>query len=179
MYKYAITSLILALLTISCNNNTTSNAKSVASAPTTIETSLEKESKETMKIATTFMGAMGKGDMKTILNLMDDQMVWQNEGDNTLPWIGPWNSKKEILEKFMPLFGENFKTLKWNTEDAISSGNTAAFFGKMVGLTTKSNRKTKEFSFALRVKVKNGKIILWNWFEDSYEVSKAYHNTKN
>ncbi len=139
------------------------------------DNSSEKQSKETMKIASSYMEAMGKGDMETMINLMHDDMVWQNEGDSSLPWIGPWKGKKVILEEFMPLFGENFKTLQWETNDAISGGDTAAFFGRMVGLTTKSNQQTKEFTFALRVKVKDGKIILWNWFEDSYEVSKTYH----
>ncbi|OJJ19630.1 hypothetical protein BKI52_20295 [marine bacterium AO1-C] len=125
------------------------------------------------------MMAMGKGDMETIKSLMHEDMVWQNEGDKSLPWIGPWKGKKVILEKFMPLFGENFKTVKWDTEDAFASGNTAAFFGRMAGMLTKSNQKTKEFSWALRVKVKDGKIILWNWFEDSLEVSQVYHKSNN
>lgn len=138
--------------------------------------SLEKQSKETMEIATKYMDAMGKGDMETMVNLMDDNMVWQNDGDKDLPWIGPWEGKKVILETFMPLFGEHFKTTKWETEDAIASGDVAAFFGRMKGLLVKSNKETKEFTFALRVKVANGKIVLWNWLEDSYEVSKSYHN---
>ncbi len=139
------------------------------------KTNKEIQSEETMKIATDFMDAMGKGDMETMIHLMDDQMVWQNEGDKDLPWLGPWQGKKKILEVFLPLFMENFKTTKWVTEDALASGNVAAFFGKMKGITLKSNQETTEFTFALRVKVANGKIILWNWLEDSYAVSKSYH----
>jgi len=132
-------------------------------------------SAETMKIAQAFMGAMGKGDMDAMVGLMHEDMVWQNSGDKSLPWIGPWKGKKAILEEFMPLFGENFKTIKWEPSDGFASGDTAAFFGQMVGLLTKSNTETAEFTYALRVKVKDGKVILWNWFEDSFEVSRAYH----
>jgi len=131
---------------------------------------------ETMKTANAFMEAMGKGDMETMIGLMHDDMVWHNEGDKTMPWIGPWNGKKIILEEFLPVFGSNFKTIKWEPNDALASGDTAAYFGRMIGLATKSNRKTKEFTYALRVKVKDNKVILWNWFEDSLEVSNAYHN---
>ncbi|MDH7447250.1 nuclear transport factor 2 family protein [Aquimarina sp. 2201CG14-23] len=140
-----------------------------------VKPSIDRQSKETMEIAMAYMEAMGKGDMETIKKLMHEDMIWQNSGDKSLPWIGPWKGKKAILEQFMPLFGENFKTVKWNTEDAFASGDTAAFFGTMVGLLTKSNQKTKEFPWSLRVKVKDGKIILWNWFEDSFEVSQNYH----
>ena len=140
------------------------------------ENIMEKQSAETMDIAMKYMDAMGKGDMETMVSLMDDNMVWQNEGDKDMPWIGPWEGKKKILEEFLPLFMEHFKTTKWVTEDAISSGDVAAFFGKMKGIALKSNQETTEFTFALRVRVTNGKIVLWNWLEDSFAVSRAYHN---
>lgn len=137
--------------------------------------SLEKQSKETMETATKYMDAMVIGDMNTMISLMDENMVWQNEGDKSLPWIGPWEGKSTILETFLPLFMKNFETLKWETENAISSGDVAAFFGRMKGKTLESNQETTEFTFALRVKVTNGKIVLWNWLEDSFAVSQSYH----
>jgi len=141
--------------------------------------SSDQQADETMKVAMGFMEAMTKGEMTKMKGFMHEDMVWQNGGDKSLPWIGVWEGKKVILEKFMPSFGANFQTLKWESEDAISGGDTAAFFGQMAGLLTKSNQKTDEFSWSLRVKVKDGKVILWNWFEDSFEVSQAYHNRKN
>ncbi len=121
-----------------------------------------------------FMGAVGGGDMETVVALMADDMVWQNEGDSAMPWIGPWNGKEEILA-FLPIFGENFKTTAWENTDAFASGDTVAVFGKMDGITTKSGKEIGPFTFALRAKVKDGKVVLWNWFEDSYAVSQAYH----
>jgi len=173
MKKYLIAIFALATLFASCNGG--QNKKDINKSNNNTNT-MNTQSDETMKIAMAYMDAMGKGDMETMVSLMHDDMVWQNEGDKNMPWIGPWKGKKTILEDFMPLFGGNFKTTKWETEDAFANGDTAAFFGRMVGLATKSNQETKEFSWALRVKVKDGKIILWNWFEDSFEVSRAYHN---
>jgi ketosteroid isomerase-like protein len=135
----------------------------------------ETQSEATMRIATSFMEAMGSGDMEKMKALMHNDMVWHNEGDQSLPWIGPWKGKKAILEEFMPLFGQHFKTIKWEPNDALANGDTAAFFGRMIGQLTNSGQETQEFTYALRVKVKDGQIILWNWFEDSYEVSRAYH----
>jgi len=45
----------------------------------------------------------------------------------------------------------------------------------MNGITTRSNKEIGDFTFALRAKVRDGKVVLWNWFEDSYAVSKAFH----
>lgn len=122
----------------------------------------------------TFMGAVGKGDMETAISLMADDMVWHNEGDSAMPWIGPWKGKEEILA-FLPVFGENFKTTAWENTDAFASGDTVAVFGKMNGITLKSGKEIGEFTFALRAKVLDGKVVLWNWFEDSFAVSNAFH----
>lgn len=121
-----------------------------------------------------FMSAMGSGDLGGMTALMADDMVWHNEGDPSLPWIGPWEGKEAILA-FLPVFGENFETTEWENTDAFASGDTVAVFGKMNGVTTKSGEEIGEFTFALRAKVRDGKVRLWNWFEDSFAVSKAYH----
>ena len=57
----------------------------------------------------------------------------------------------------------------------VSQGDTVAIFGNMNGVTTKSGNEIGDFTFALRAKVRNGQVVLWNWFEDSYAVSQAYH----
>jgi len=131
-----------------------------------------------MDIANAFMEAMGKGDMEALANLMHEEMVWQNAGDSSIPWIGPWNGKKAILEKYFPAFGTGFQTIKWEPSDALTSDDTAVYFGQMIGKLNNSGKETNEFTYALRVKVKDEKIILWNWLEDSYAVSQAYHDEK-
>ncbi len=135
---------------------------------------MDPTSQATFDTVMTFMGAMGKGDMKTMTDLMADDMVWMNEGDKAMPWIGPWEGKKAIL-KFLPIFSANFQTTKWENTDQFALGDTVAIFGRMNGITTKSGKEIGEFSFALRAKVRDGKVVLWNWFENSYAVSKAFH----
>ena len=134
--------------------------------------------KSAMDLANEFMGAMGKGDMAAMDNLMHEDMVWQNAGDKAMPWIGPWNGKKAIMENYFPNFMKGFETIKWEPVDGLTNGDTAAFFGQMIGKLKPSGQTTDEFTYALRVKTKDGKIILWNWFEDSLEVSKAFNGKK-
>lgn len=40
-------------------------------------------------------------------------------------------------------------------------------------LMTESGKETGDFTFALRVKVRDGQVVLWKWFEDSYAISTA------
>lgn len=121
-----------------------------------------------------FMGAMGSGDMEKMNALMADDMVWHNEGDKSLPWIGETRGKDAIF-KFLGVFSENLQTTKWENTDAFASGDTVAVFGVMNGITTHSGKETGEFTFALRAKVRDGQVVLWHWFEDSFAISQAYH----
>ncbi len=136
--------------------------------------SMDDESQATFDTVMAFMGAMGGGDMQTMSDLMADDMVWHNEGDPSVPWIGPWEGKEAIFG-FLGVFSENFQTTKWENTDAFAHGDTVAIFGDMNGITTKTGNEIGDFTFALRAKVRDGKVVLWNWFEDSYAVSKAYN----
>lgn len=139
------------------------------------EKEMDDKSKASLDTAMAFMGAMGKGDMDTVGELMAKDMVWHNEGDKSMPWIGPWEGKEAIF-KFLGVFSENLQTTLWENTDAFASGDTVAVFGKMNATLTKTGKETGEFTFALRVKIRDGQVVLWHWFEDSYAVSKAYHD---
>ncbi len=121
-----------------------------------------------------FMEAMGGGDMDGMSALMADDMVWQNEGDPSLPWIGTWEGKETIFG-FLGDFSQNIQVTHWDNTDAFASGDTVAVFGRMKLLATKSGSETNEFTFALRAKARDGQVVLWNWFEDSFAVSHAFH----
>lgn len=149
-------------------------AASFAAVSTASAQENDDESQATLDVVMGLMGAMGSGDMDAMNALMADDMVWHNEGDPTVPWIGPWDGKEAIIG-FLGVFGENFQTTKWENTDVLASGDTVAVFGNMNGITTASGKEIGDFTFALRAKVRDGQVVLWNWFEDSFAVSKAYH----
>lgn len=133
---------------------------------------------QTLATAQAFLWAAGSGDMDKLNSLMADDMVWHNEGDSSLPWIGTWESKETILKTFLPLFGAGLKTTSWTTDYSFSNGDQAVFMGTMSAIALNSGVDTGKFSWAVRVHVADGKVKSWNWFEDSYAVSKAYHAKK-
>lgn len=132
------------------------------------------ETQASFETVMAFMGAMGGGDMEATGALMADDMVWQNEGDPALPWIGTWEGKETIFG-FLGTFSQNVQVTHWENQDAFASGDTVAVFGRMKLRLTASGAETDEFTFALRAKVRDGQVVLWNWFEDSYAVSQAFH----
>lgn len=143
------------------------------SAPASAQTA-DDETQASFDTVMAFMGAMGGGDMETMGTLMADDMVWQNEGDPDLPWIGR-SEGKEAIFGFLETFSQNVQVTHWENQDAFASGDTVAVFGRMKLLLTGSGAETEEFTFALRAKVRDGQVLLWNWFEDTYAVSQAFH----
>lgn len=135
---------------------------------------MDETSQASFDTVMAFMGAMGGGDMDTMGALMADDMVWHNEGDASLPWIGGADGKENIFA-FLSVFSANLTTTLWENTDAFASGDTVAVFGRMNGVTPHSGAEIGEFTFALRAKVRDGQVVLWHWFEDSFAVSQAYH----
>ncbi len=133
----------------------------------------------TLKTAQAFLNAAGSGDAATLKKLMADDFVWYNEGDKSLPWIGNWQGKKAVFNTFMPAFGKGLSTTEWSTDYSFANADQAVFMGTMNAVANNSGVETGVFSWAVRVHVENGKVRSWNWFEDSFAVSKAYHAKQN
>jgi len=93
-----------------------------------------------------------------------------------MTWIGTWEGKEAIFG-FLGTFSQNVQVAHWENQDAFASGDTVAVFGRMKLRLTASGAETDEFTFALRAKVRDGQVVLWNWFEDTYAVSQAFHTT--
>jgi ketosteroid isomerase-like protein len=137
-------------------------------------TEMDDQTQASLDTVMAFMGAIGGGDMETVSKLMADDMVWHNEGDKSLPWIGESKGKEAIFE-FLGVFSSNLETKLWENTDVFASGDTVAVFGRMNALLTKSGQESGVFTFALRAKVRDGQVVVWNWFEDSFAISQAYH----
>jgi len=137
------------------------------------------QSTKTLEVSQAFLMAAGSGDMSKLNTLMADDFVWHNEGDKNVPWIGTWKTKEVALNEFLPTFGAGLKTTSWTTDYSFANGNQAVFMGTMSAIANNSGEDTGKFSWAVRIHVEDGKVNSWNWFEDSYTVSKAYNAKKS
>lgn len=136
----------------------------------------DEQSDQTLAIAQSFLEAAGSGNGDKLNELMSDDFVWHNEGDSNIPWIGNWEGKEKVFGEFMPAFGAGLKVTSWTTDYSFSKGDQAVFMGTMSAIANNSGVDTGKFSWAVRVNVVDGKVKSWNWFEDSFAVSKAYHS---
>lgn len=139
-----------------------------------IAQAMDETSQSSFDTVMAFMGAMGGGDMEAMSALMADDMVWLNEGDPSLPWIGKWEGKEAIFG-FLGEFSQNVQVTLWENDEAFASGDTVAVYGRMKLKATKSGSETDQFTFALRATARDGQVVFWNWFEDTFAVSNAFH----
>lgn len=165
------------LMACGASNSDSANSASVVKSKNNLPANYI-QGQETLRVAQSFLGAAGSGDIATLSNLMADDFVWHNEGDSSVPWIGNWEGKETVLTKFLPSFGGGLKTTSWTTDYSLADGDQAVFMGTMSATANNSDVNTGKFSWAVRVNVEDGKVKSWNWFEDSFAVSQAYHGTK-
>ena len=135
---------------------------------------MDENSQGSIDTVMAFMASMNEGP-EAMKRYMADDMVWHNEGDTTIPWVHGGIKGRDAIFEFLGVFSGGLQTKKWENTDVFASGDTVAVFGVMNGITTHSGKETGDFSFALRAKVRDGRIVLWHWFEDSFALSRAYH----
>lgn len=130
---------------------------------------------QSLAIVQEFMGAMGKGDMEKFTGMMAEDMVWHNEGDTTLPWIGTHRGKAAIMSDYLQNAGANMKTLSMSPSAMFADGNKVGVFGQFEIEMIKTGKKVKS-SFAILIEVDqaNRQIKSWNFHEDSFGVARAY-----
>lgn len=172
MIRTTATLMLAGLFTVGCSPqvNTESNTESNTG---TQEVQVE-QSQQTLQIAQSFLEAAGTGDMDTLSGLMTDDFVWHNEGDKRVPWIGPWEGKEAVLNEFFPAFGAGLEVKSWTTDYSFSKEDQAVFIGTMDAEATNTGESTGPMSWAVRVQVVDGKVKSWNWFENSFAVSRAF-----
>ena len=179
MKPLSITALAAVAITLSaCDSNSNKSNADDHHGKAEIRSEF-KQGQRTLKVAEAFLTAAGSGDGETLNTLMANDFVWHNEGDPTIPWIGNWEGKDVVFGEFMPAFGAGLTATSWTTDYRMASGDQAMFMGKMSAVANNTGAKTGDFSWAVRVHVKDGKVLSWNWFEDSFAVSQAYHAKKD
>jgi len=136
----------------------------------------DEQSDKTLAVAQSFLEAAGSGNGEKLKELMSEDFVWHNEGDPKVPWIGHWEGQEKVFGSFMPAFGAGLKVTSWSTDFSFSKADQAVFMGSMSAIANNTGVDTGKFSWAVRVHVVDGKVKSWNWFEDSFAVSKAYNS---
>ncbi len=137
-------------------------------------TDLEKDN---IKIVKDFFAGLGRADILSITNLLDEKVDWQSPATRTMvkeiPWSKPRHGRSEVSAFFREMIGL-LKTDETSYSTIVADGDTVLVEGTMRGSAVPTGcffGSDWIMSFTLR----NGKIIRFRHYYDSADVAAAFH----
>ncbi len=129
-------------------------------------------SQENVEVVRSFYEAIRRGDVGTVLGLMDPQVEW-NEAENFLyadrsPYIGPDQILNGVFMRLMSEW-EGFKAIP---EQFIGMGDTVAVTGRYQG-TYRETGKSVNAQLVHVYTVKDGKLVKFQQYTDTAQFRDA------
>lgn len=138
---------------------------------TTTITDTQKSAAEVLK---GFFEAFGKGDADGVINSFhpDSLIVAVHKGERKDYQLYGSYSGKEGAKAFVTNLGKNFDTKAFSVEHVVGEGNVAYASGAFVH-NIRTTGKPYASDWALKILVKDGKILEYHFYEDSARFVEA------
>jgi uncharacterized protein len=113
----------------------------------------------------------GRGDIPTLLGLMDPNIEWSEaEGNPYQPSGKAWKGPDAIVQNLFAKLGADFdSTFAVLPKDFHDAGDTVVVEGRYTG-TFKATGKSLDAQFCHVLKLRNGKIISFQQFVDTAQL---------
>jgi uncharacterized protein len=123
--------------------------------------------KETLE---NFYGAVAKGDVAMMLDLLDEDVEWTEAAG--FPLAGTYCGPQAVLGGVFARLGSEWDGYKAEPSQFVAEGDDVVSLGTYSG-ACKATGKSFSARFAHAVTVKDGKIVRFEQVVDSAEVNKA------
>ena len=118
------------------------------------------------------IAALGKGEAETMLGLLDDAAVIIIPGDVKVPFNGRWEGKGPIRQCFR-LFADYLDIRDHTIRLLFGEGEHVCVIINETSASKTTGRFIKQDT-AWYFRVRGGKILLWQVFEDTAQVAWAW-----
>jgi len=113
----------------------------------------------------------GKGDIASILDSLDANVVWEEPINTSIPYNGKRQGKAAVQQFFAEV--AQVHVSEFHPKDYLATGDRVVALGSWTG-TVKSTGKTFQSDWAIVWTVKNGKITGYTAYEDTAAVAAAF-----
>jgi len=120
-----------------------------------------------------FFESVSKGDIKSALETINDNVVFEAQGPDTVPIYGRFEGKNGV-SRFIKILGEMFDTEAFEIHNWTVSAELVYAFGYMQHRVRRTSAIFKS-EWALVCKIKNDQIISYKMFEDTAALDAAYN----
>jgi ketosteroid isomerase-like protein len=90
-----------------------------------------------------------------------------------LPWSGKHVGPEAVKKFFVDLLGRNVEVLDFGIDEIVEQDASAALFGTL-RIQARQTGTVIESEYALRIKIRDGKIAFHHLFENSYHIATAF-----
>lgn len=116
--------------------------------------------------------AFAKGDIKTILDHLTDDVTWTNPGPATVPYSGDRKGRAQVQEFFDRLVGTQ-ENVNLTIEQFIAQGDAVATLGRYSG-NIKGTGRAFDTLVGHFFTIRGGKVSRWVGLGDTAEAADAY-----
>lgn len=115
--------------------------------------------------------AFGKGDIKTILSSLADEVDWQTFGPSIIPQTGSHRGPKEV-EKFFGKVAATYEFTRFEPREFIAEGDNVVVLGYYAA-SVKTTSKSYDVEWAMVWSFRNGKVVKWREYVDTAKLAAA------
>ena len=125
-----------------------------------------------------FLKYMQARDLKNMVNLFAEEVVWEIPGDTKrIKWLGVRTFKAEV-EHFFKLLWTETQPISPEIHKIICDQNEVMIKGSFTTKMLKTNENVTSIFF-IHFKLQNMKIVEYTLLEDSFAVSNAYNSSNS
>ena len=115
----------------------------------------------------------GKSNIPALLDLLDENVVWELPATADVSFSGVFTGKNEVMRFFQNVGASNdFHDFK--VEKLLADDSTVIALGSLTA-TAKPTGKTSSNKWAHRWEIQNGKVTQHYEYVDSAEIRNAFH----
>jgi ketosteroid isomerase-like protein len=116
-----------------------------------------------------------RGDINALMDLFADDIEWELDSNDAVPFTGLRKGKEEVAE-FFRLVNENQHPLQFEPREFVAQGDKVVALGHYAW-SVKSTDRNYESDFAEVFTVRDGKIARFREFMNTMEADAAYRKT--
>ena len=118
-----------------------------------------------------FYDALGRGDVPTVLSLLDAQVEW-TEAERFPYYGGTWHGPQAVLDNLLKPLSGDWEGFSVKAHEFIAEGDRVVSLGTYSG-TFKKTGRTFSAAFAHVWSVRDGKLTRFNMHTDTAKVLEA------
>ena len=116
--------------------------------------------------------AYAQQNSQYILDRLVDDVVWINEGPESIPYAGTFKGRQEV-PRFFQALASTVDNGRLDPEEWIADGDKVVTTGRFTA-TVKATGKPIDVAIAHVFTVRDGKIARWVGYGDTARVAEAY-----